>query len=158
MGGQMGRRGPRPKPTSLKVFEGNRGKRKLPCNEPAPSPVPTLPKPPEWLADEAVKEWHRIGPELIRLGLFTSVDVTQLAAYCECYAEVIECKKLIESEGRTVTTEEGAVYQHPAVGQYHRGLTMMRNFASDFGLSPASRVGLIVEKQTQSSVMKRTRA
>jgi len=54
----MGLRGPAPKPTSLVVLEGNRGKRSLNGNEPRPRAV--KPKCPAYLDDYAVAEWKRL--------------------------------------------------------------------------------------------------
>jgi phage terminase small subunit len=51
--------GPKPKPTELKIIEGNPGKRPLNKNEPRP---PRLsPQCPNWLLPEAKKEWKRLG-------------------------------------------------------------------------------------------------
>ncbi len=73
--------GTKPKPTALKLLEGNPGKRPLPMNE--PKPAPTAPKCPSWLHKDAKKEWKRISTELERLGLLTQVDMAALAGYCE---------------------------------------------------------------------------
>ena len=47
--------GRKPKPTSLKVLEGNPGKRQLNPNEPKPDA--SVPKCPAWLSKEAKREW-----------------------------------------------------------------------------------------------------
>ena len=44
---------PKPKPTKLKILEGNPGKRPLNLNEPKPKQV--VPKCPDWLMDDARK-------------------------------------------------------------------------------------------------------
>ena len=54
----MATRGRKPKPTALKVLEGNPGKRPLNDREPVP-PKGTL-KCPAWLLPEAKKEWKRL--------------------------------------------------------------------------------------------------
>ena len=45
-----------------------------------------MPEPPSFLAGYALDEWHRIGPEVLRLGLLTVIDLAALAAYCQAYA------------------------------------------------------------------------
>ena len=47
----MAQRGRKPKPTAVKVLEGNPGKRSLNTNE--PKPVKKAPRCPAWLEDEA---------------------------------------------------------------------------------------------------------
>jgi hypothetical protein len=44
--------GPPPKPTALKLLEGNPGRQKLPKNEPQPTELPTLDPPPK-VSDDA---------------------------------------------------------------------------------------------------------
>ena len=63
----MAQRGRKPKPTALKVLEGNPGGRPLNLNE--PKPVKKAPRCPSWLEDEAKKEWKRMGKVLEQLGL-----------------------------------------------------------------------------------------
>lgn len=54
----MVQRGRKPKPTAMKVLEGNPGKRQL--NSKEPKPVKKAPRCPNWLEDEAKKEWKRM--------------------------------------------------------------------------------------------------
>ena len=49
----MGRRGPAPKPTAIKILEGNPGKQKLNHNEPKPPTIIAIPKPPSRLLKDA---------------------------------------------------------------------------------------------------------
>lgn len=51
----MAQRGRKPKPTAVKVLEGNPGKRSLNTNE--PKPQKKTPRCPAWLEAEAKKEW-----------------------------------------------------------------------------------------------------
>jgi phage terminase small subunit len=77
-------RGRKPKPTALKMFEGNPGKRALNRNEPKP-PAET-PDCPVHLDDEAQAEWNRITPELSTLGLIARIGRAALAAYCQAWS------------------------------------------------------------------------
>jgi phage terminase small subunit len=58
----MAGRGRPPKPTALKVLEGNPGKRPLNQNE--PKPEKKAPNCPSWLLPDAKKEWRRLSKEL----------------------------------------------------------------------------------------------
>lgn len=133
----MGARGPAPKPTHLKVLEGNPGKRPLNKNEPKPKPV--APKCPTWLDKEAKREWKRVAPELEKLGLLTIVDGTALAAYCQAYSRWAAAEKVLTTEGMTYETETGYIRQRPEVGIVQKYLNLIRGFCAEFGLTPSAR-------------------
>jgi len=140
----MGKRGPSPKPTHLKLLEGNPGKR--PINKHEPKPKPTTPSVPKWLNPLAKKEWRRISKELIGLGLLTCVDGAALAGYCTAYAAVQEAENEINRYGRTTyKTDTGFIRDIPAIARQQKYLALMRNYLSEFGLSPSSRSGVNVK-------------
>lgn len=76
----MGKRGPSPKPTPIRVLEGNPSRR--PINENEPKPTDGTPPMPPHLDRRARVVWRQIAPELSRLGLLTVVDGEALASYC----------------------------------------------------------------------------
>ena len=70
-------RGRKPKPTLLKLREGNPGKR--PINEHKPSPPDGMPACPDILDDEARAEWFRTTCVLKEMGLLSRADRAALA-------------------------------------------------------------------------------
>lgn len=140
----MTRRGRPPKPTNLKVLEGNPGKRPLPVNEPKPKPIP--PKCPAWMAIEGKKLWKKLMPELERLGLMTTVDGAAFEAVCQNYATWVKCEKHLKKHGLTmeVETRGGGIYemQRPEVSIGQKSLKSVHTFMVEFGLTPAARVRL----------------
>ena len=70
----MATKGRKPKPTAMKLLEGNPGKRPLNVHEPIP-PKGTV-KCPAWLLPEAKKEWKRLAPALEAMGVLTMADQT----------------------------------------------------------------------------------
>ena len=90
----MGKRGPAPKPTALKVLQGNPGKRPLNDKEPEYEKSDELLKPPPYLSTHAKKEWKRIAPMLLNNGLLTNVDISALGAYCQHTIDGLKQKKL----------------------------------------------------------------
>lgn len=143
----MGRRGPPPKPTRLKLLEGNPGKRRLPANEPKPRPV--APSCPRSLKLEAKREWRRIVPELDRLGLLAVIDRGQLAGYCQSWAIWVEAEEWLAANGRTyiLRDEDGNVRYAapwPEVKIARDALADMRAFGARFGLSPSDRTRMTV--------------
>ena len=75
----MATRGRKPKPTALKLLEGNPGKRPLNANEPIPPQGEV--KCPSWLLPEAKKEWKRLAPAMESMGILTLADEKAFAGY-----------------------------------------------------------------------------
>ena len=147
----MAKSGPPPKPTRLKILNGNPGKRKI--NKREPIPAPGIPTCPTWLSAEAKVEWRRIVPRLSELQLLTRMDRAAFAAYCQAWAELREATRILEAEGRVLDEKvwgrpdkEGDREDlgtkkklHPAVKMQRDAFTRVKQFLSEFGLTPASR-------------------
>ena len=141
------RPGTKPKPTALKVLEGNPGKRPLPTNE--PKPTPTAPRCPTWLHKDAKKEWKRVAPELDKLGLLTTIDMAALAGYCESFAQYKEAIEFIHKHGPVypIKDENGKVkylQQVPQVSIANKSLNNIRMMCAEFGLTPSARARMTV--------------
>mgnify|MGYP000858287196 FL=1 len=143
----MSQRGRKPKPTALKVLEGNPGKRPLPQNEPKPKPI--APERPTWLTGEGKKMWDRLAPELERLGLLTAIDGEAFAAACQCWKIYVDCQKYLKKHGLTYTytNKAGAEneIERPQVKIAQKALDQFRAFCSEFGLTPSSRTRIEVK-------------
>lgn len=142
----MGRRGPPPKPTKLKKAAGNPGKR--PLNDREPEPKTIAPRMPAWLPTRAKAEWKRIVPELEQLGLIAVIDLAALAAYCVAFAELEDATRTLEKDGRLcvwpIFDKQGnqvgeRLKAHPAVQLQRDAARLVKQFISEFGLTPASR-------------------
>ena len=133
----MAVRGRKPKPTNLKVLEGNPGQRPLNENEPKPKPI--APDCPDWLADVAKEEWKRIAPQLETLGLLTQIDMAMLAGYCQMYARWKAAELILAEKGLTFETPSGYEQQRPEVSIAKNALSEMRTLAAEFGMSASSR-------------------
>jgi P27 family predicted phage terminase small subunit len=141
----MGSRGPSPKPSAMKRLEGNPGKRKLNDREPRP-PLGAPPRP-TWIKGEALKEWKRVVPILEAVQVLTVADLATLTVYCQAWAELVECTKVISKEGRIVTEPVcagGEVVgsrkrKHPICSLQRDAFARMKVAAGELGLSPASR-------------------
>lgn len=132
-----------PKPTALKLLEGNPGKR--PINRSEPKPASKTPNCPSWLDDVAKAEWKRVIKDLEGAGLITLIDRSALAAYCQAFSRWKHAEDIVKREGLTMATESGYVMQHPAVGIANSALELMRKFMSEFGMTPASRSKIKLE-------------
>jgi P27 family predicted phage terminase small subunit len=135
----VGRRGPRPEPTKLKLLKGNPGKRKISTREPKPAPVDGAPKCPVWMPADGRREWKRVVPELMRLGILSVVDVASLQGYCASYARALEADRHVKRMGLTIATKTGFFVQNPAVSIARLAWQAQRQFAAEFGLTPSAR-------------------
>lgn len=131
--------GRKPKPTKMKIIEGNPGHRSLPLDEVDPLVEDYLPDPPENLNESAQKEWRTMGPALHRLGLLTELDYPAFAAYCQAYAQWFEAVQGIKKTGIVIRTTTGNVIQSPMVGIVNRSAELMHKFLTEFGMTPSSR-------------------
>lgn len=141
----MGKRGPAPKPTNLKVLQGNPGKRQLNENEPKFQTSSDVPEPPPFLSKYAKKEWKRLAPLLYKNKLLTEADISALAAYCQSYHRWVEAEKLIRTYGYSSETDKGNIIQRPEVSIANKAMEMMLKYGKEFGLTPSSRSNLHIE-------------
>lgn len=137
----MATRGRKPKPTALKILEGNPGKRPINGSEPVP-PKGGL-KCPTWLLPEAKKEWKRLASSLEVMGVLTMADLTAFSGYCQAYARWREAEEFLTQHGSIFKTPSGYVQQVPQVSIAQQNLKIMQSFCTEFGLTPACRARII---------------
>lgn len=104
------------KPRALKLLSGSRR-----ANDSGPGVdlplVQEYPAPPDWLPNAfAAKEWHRVVPLLMNVGLLTEASLTSLGHMCAVH---------------------GRILQEYAAGMTPTGslLSILRNYQNDFGLT-----------------------
>lgn len=138
----MGRRGPAPSPTSLRLLKGDRPYR---INRAEPRPRDELPARPGWLSPRAVAEWDRIMPDLIAMGTAKAVDAAGLAAYAESVALLETLAAVLASSGPLLVGADGQVRKNPAVAQFRDASAAVRLWAREFGFTPAARQPLRID-------------
>ena len=99
---------------------------------------------PEWLSDTAKAEWLRVSPILESLGLLTAADQTAFAGYCACYAEWERAQRFITENGQVLTLRDDkgnvrSVIPAPEIGIAVRMLDKVRQFSTEFGMTPSAR-------------------
>ena len=137
-----------PRPTQLKVLEGNPGKRVLQPDEFRP---PTqIPECPAHLIGEAKTEWDRITSELARYGMIAEVDRGAIAMVCTLWARYVEAEEMIERAARAangtglfVKSPNGYPIQSPWVAVSNKAIELYRAYIGEFGLSPSARVRVV---------------
>ena len=141
--------GRKPKPSNLKVIEGNPGKRPLPENEPKPAPVIETPAPPGWLNKDGKQMWKDRVPDLINIGLLTNIDIDSFAMCCHVYGVFREAERDIKKKGRyhKYVNKFGAEneVERPQAKTANKAYAEYCKMMSEFGLSPASRTRIEVK-------------
>ena len=145
----MGKRGPRPTPTKLKILRGNPGKRRLNNDEPQP-PSDGISMPPH-LGEVAAVRWRELLPMLQSVKVMTTADVESLARYCDTYEWWLATRAKLKQEGDTypILNDKGEIKyiaQRPEVAIAHKLAVQLRQLEQDFGLNPSARASLHVEK------------
>lgn len=133
--------GRKPKPTAMKILEGNPGKRKLNTREPKPNKK--APRCPAWLEDEARQEWRRLAKSLEAMGVLTETDAAVFAAYCQSYGRWKQAEAKITDGNLVFLTPSGYPQQNPYLSIAQQNMRLMHRFASEFGLTPAARSRII---------------
>lgn len=150
----MGKRGPAPKPTALKIKQGNPGKRPLNSNEPNPRAV-TNTNPPKGLllSAEAKSIWKDLAPKLRNFKMLTEADVYSFTRYCNLFAEVFTLQKTLKKLGTSYPVQKidksGDTYVshykvRPEYSLYIDLMKQLQIMEREFGLTPSSRSGLSV--------------
>jgi P27 family predicted phage terminase small subunit len=130
-------RGRKPKPTRLKLIEGNPGKRATNQHEPRPEPkVPTCPA---HLCPAAKAEWKRLARELFVLGIVTDLDRAALAAYCQAYGRWAEAERKLKETPMLLKLPSGYIQPSPWLAIANKQLELMAKYMAELGLSPVSR-------------------
>ena len=134
-------RGRKPKPTAIKRLEGNPGKRPLNIYE--PKPPKKAPMCPNWLDEEAQREWHRLSKIMETMGVLTEADMAMFAIYCDAYSKWKDATDFINQHGQIFQTPSGYMQQVPQVSIAQTYGKLMSKIATEFGLTPASRSRII---------------
>ena len=150
----MGKRGPRPQPTKLRILRGNPGKRPIKNSEPQPSSDGIV-MPPH-LGPVAVARWGELLPLLQSVKVMTRADVEALARYCDTYEWWLATRAKLRAEGDTypILNDGGQVKyiaQRPEVSIAHKLAQQLRQLEQDFGLNPSARTSLNVETTQQET-------
>jgi P27 family predicted phage terminase small subunit len=130
-------RGRKPKPTQLKLVDGNPGKR--PLNQREPKPVNSIPTCPAHLNPSAKAEWKRLAQHMHTLRMITDLDRASLAAYCQAYGRWVEAERKLKETPMLLKLPSGIIQQSPWLAIANKQLELMHKYMSELGLSPVSR-------------------
>lgn len=137
----MGKRGPKPTPTDLKLLRGETRPSRV--NRKEPQPLPTFPEPPEHLGDEARAVWARVGEQMGHTGVIRGADADILELYCETLVRYRETSELLARSGFLIKgARSGDLVKNPLVAMVRDLAIQIRALAGELGLTPGSRTSL----------------
>lgn len=139
----MGKRGPRPKPTQLRLLHGDRKDR---INRDEPIPESGVPDPPYEMTDDVLEVWTYTADQLRKMGTLSMADRDVLACYCEAVVTHRKASQMLGKTGilnRTAPStarRTGTQFVRSPLLQVQRdAAATIRAFAQEFGLSPSAR-------------------
>lgn len=146
----MGKRGPAPAPTSLKLVKGTRKDR---VNTDEPQPDPTEVVPPSWMSREAKAVWKQYAPDLERQGVLKAWDVEHFAMWCDMAVKRRHASAELDRQGAVVEvpvlSKDGVLVGHKLVRNPNSLILKslddsMARYGARFGLTPSDRSQLKV--------------
>lgn len=133
-----------PKPTHLKLIEGNRGKRPIKAGEPKPTGAPVAPKS---LTKNAVAVWKRVLATM-PLNVYTGADEHLLSAYCEAVARHREASEALKVYGLVSTGSTGQEVVSPWLKIQNDQARLIVTLGARLGLDPVARQALATGDDT----------
>lgn len=132
----MGRRGPIPKPTALRLLHGDRPDR---INKNEPQPADGLPECPADVDPGVRKIWDYTLAQVAHMRLATPADRDALLAYCEAVHIHRRASELLADSELIIVGHHGGMVRSPLVQMQRDAAALMRGYAHEFGLTPAAR-------------------
>lgn len=145
----MGRRGPAPEPTSLKLLKGQG-----PGRDSAGRKIPTLPEmvrqapvPPDEVSGDALalEAWNRVVPHLEKADVLREVDFAALSGYCTAYAHYRRIEQALQAEAKVAgveaylkPTRDGTPTLNPLWRARDQANNQLKGWARELGLTPSA--------------------
>jgi len=136
----VGRRGPAPTPTALKLLRGETRPSRINRDEPRPlgelGPIPDI-------SPEAQAVWRHVVGAFGHTGVLRGADSDVLRIYCETVARYDKASRLLDASGPLIAGARGReLVKNPLHQVVRDDAVLIRSLAGELGLTPAARVGL----------------
>ena len=133
--------GRRPKPTTLKILEGNPGHRRLNLQE--PKPPKGVPVCPIGLNEKSQETHAALAAQLNAMGVLTDADSTALELLTGALTEYRAARDVVQTEGATYscrTKNNGLMTRiRPEVRIAESAMKRVMAILTEFGMTPAAR-------------------
>lgn len=125
-----------PKPTALKQFEGNPGKRPI-KDTPEPAKLSKCPQPTAGLGKYGRRLWKQYAFGVWSMGLLTTVDVPAWESMCRSFQEMMDALEQLKG----AKTEQGqhGEKKHPLYTVYQQERENFQRMMKEFGMTPLAR-------------------
>jgi len=142
-------RGPKPKPTYLRVLDGNAGHR--PLNKEEPQPAGDLIEPPAWMTASQQDGW-RYAIAKAPGGLLRQLDQSILSVWVIAEDLHRQASEKVARHGALVRVgANGAWQQNPYMPILNKQAILMMKAAAEMGFTPSSRTRVRVEKSRNAA-------
>lgn len=133
----MGRRGRAPKPTALRIVEGDHHTERY--NHHEPIPITGRPECPDDVSDDVREIWNYTVKELDGMGIAHACDRDTLRCYCEAVVAHRRASAIVAQSGVLIKGLHNNWVRNPALVIQRDAAYMVRQFAQEFGLTPSAR-------------------
>jgi len=137
----MGKRGPAPKPTVLKLIDGTQRDR---INFDEPIAASELPECPEGASDDVREIWDYTVHHLAIMHLAKAPDRDALFCYCTAVVNHRKASAVMASSPILIKGIMGGLVRNPALTVQYHNAHIVRQFAQEFGLTPSARSAITV--------------
>ncbi len=149
----MGRRGPAPRPTALKLLHGidKHNPDRVNRDEPRPDEADIVA--PAWLSPAALEVWDTVADDLAAKGVLTAWDTEAFANWCDAVARRRDAAAHVEREGAVVEADvfnkNGDIagtrtVKNPWLLALDAADAQVRYYGARFGLTPSDRSQLSI--------------
>jgi P27 family predicted phage terminase small subunit len=145
----VGKRGPKPLPTAIRLARGTYRPDRSAINEPIAA---GRPKPPAMLKSnpDALKEFRRLVKELSALGILGSVDANALARYAVLWVRWRQAEEMLRRTGDTLAIRDADGKVKHVIPSPHVSITrslseQLGRLEGEFGMTPSSRSRIEVQ-------------
>lgn len=137
-------RGRKPKPSYLRVLDGNAGRR--PENPDEPKPVGDLEEqaPPEWMTEDQKAGW-RYAMQHSPPGLLKKLDRSIMTGWVVAESLHAKAAQEVARLGILLKAKSGIPYQNPYLAVLNKQAALMFKAAAEMGFTPSSRSRVKVE-------------
>lgn len=149
----MPKNGRPPIPNHLKVLNGETRPSQLNSRE--PQPKPGVPDPPVTLNEDALAVWHRITPQLDRMGILGDIDQIVLGLLCQEVANHDRLAKLYENSSPLLADDRGKLRKNPLAQLLRDSTLLVARLAYEFGMTPSARAKLVAGNYDDESDLER---
>jgi P27 family predicted phage terminase small subunit len=126
-----------PKPTALRLMQGNPGHRPFPRGE--PKAAISAPQPPCGLLAAEKRVWNRVAGRLVESKIMTVLDQDALRLYCQAAVRYERAIKAVRKHGIVVSNRFGQPVLSACWQAAQQEARLMERLLAQFGMTPAGR-------------------